>query len=140
MFFSMWWEFWHFKLKLSQIETKYPFYTRIAYRALRGDIKWVFENRIDHDLSFSELSSNQSTLQLYNNVSNVSIALWTFCTILILGARLHLFGSSKNGFGFKNSDIDICMTLEDHAKDEVNYDCRHLLFVLFVWFFCLFVF
>ncbi|XP_073527049.1 terminal uridylyltransferase 7 [Phyllobates terribilis] len=28
------------------------------------------------------------------------------------GARLNLFGSSKNGFGFKQSDLDICMTFE----------------------------
>ncbi|XP_069817868.1 terminal uridylyltransferase 7 [Dendropsophus ebraccatus] len=28
------------------------------------------------------------------------------------GARLSLFGSSKNGFGFKQSDLDICMTFE----------------------------
>ena len=39
---------------------------------------------------------------------------------LHLGARLFLFGSSKNGFGFRNSDIDICMTLDDMAKEEVN--------------------
>lgn len=28
------------------------------------------------------------------------------------GARLNLFGSSKNGFGFKQSDLDICMTFD----------------------------
>ncbi|XP_072006955.1 terminal uridylyltransferase 7 isoform X2 [Engystomops pustulosus] len=28
------------------------------------------------------------------------------------GARLSLFGSSKNGFGFKQSDLDICMTFD----------------------------
>ncbi|XP_068677425.1 terminal uridylyltransferase 4-like isoform X2 [Montipora foliosa] len=35
-------------------------------------------------------------------------------------ARLYLFGSSKNGFGFRNSDIDICMTLENHVREEVD--------------------
>ncbi|XP_068726733.1 terminal uridylyltransferase 4-like isoform X2 [Montipora capricornis] len=35
-------------------------------------------------------------------------------------ARLSLFGSSKNGFGFRNSDIDICMTLENHVREEVD--------------------
>lgn len=39
---------------------------------------------------------------------------------LHLGARLFLFGSSKNGFGFRTSDIDICMTFDDVAKEEVN--------------------
>lgn len=41
--------------------------------------------------------------------------------ILFLDARLFLFGSSKNGFGFRNSDIDICMTLENHVKEEVDF-------------------
>lgn len=35
-------------------------------------------------------------------------------------ARLFLFGSSKNGFGFRNSDIDISMTLEGRVKEEVD--------------------
>ncbi|EPY84503.1 hypothetical protein CB1_000472022 [Camelus ferus] len=33
-------------------------------------------------------------------------------------ARLCLFGSSKNGFGFRDSDLDICMTLEGHENAE----------------------
>nr|XP_015211115.1 PREDICTED: terminal uridylyltransferase 4 [Lepisosteus oculatus]XP_015211116.1 PREDICTED: terminal uridylyltransferase 4 [Lepisosteus oculatus] len=33
-------------------------------------------------------------------------------------ARLCLFGSSKNGFGFRDSDLDICMTLEGHDTAE----------------------
>lgn len=36
-------------------------------------------------------------------------------------ARLCLFGSSKNGFGFRDSDLDICMTLEGHENAEVFY-------------------
>jgi DNA polymerase sigma len=35
-------------------------------------------------------------------------------------ARLCLFGSSKNGFGFRDSDLDICMTLEGHENAEVS--------------------
>lgn len=35
-------------------------------------------------------------------------------------AQLCLFGSSKNGFGFRDSDLDICMTLEGHETAEVN--------------------
>nr|XP_016773932.1 terminal uridylyltransferase 4 isoform X26 [Pan troglodytes] len=34
-------------------------------------------------------------------------------------ARLCLFGSSKNGFGFRDSDLDICMTLEGHENAEI---------------------
>lgn len=41
--------------------------------------------------------------------------------IFIPDARLFLFGSSENGFGFRNSDIDIFMMLEDHAKEEVDF-------------------
>ncbi|KAM6945034.1 terminal uridylyltransferase 7 [Lycodopsis pacificus] len=34
------------------------------------------------------------------------------------GARLQLFGSSKNGFGFRQSDLDICMVLEGQETME----------------------
>ncbi|XP_077570669.1 terminal uridylyltransferase 7 isoform X3 [Stigmatopora nigra] len=37
------------------------------------------------------------------------------------GARLQLFGSSKNGFGFRQSDLDICMVREGQDSiDDVN--------------------
>ncbi|KAM6930542.1 terminal uridylyltransferase 7 [Xenentodon cancila] len=36
----------------------------------------------------------------------------TFIRRQFPGARLQLFGSSKNGFGFRQSDLDICMVLE----------------------------
>ncbi|KAM4807983.1 terminal uridylyltransferase 7 [Rhinophrynus dorsalis] len=38
------------------------------------------------------------------------------------GARLSLFGSSKNGFGFKQSDLDICMTI-DGLETAEELDC-----------------
>ncbi|KAJ8285435.1 hypothetical protein GJAV_G00026760 [Gymnothorax javanicus] len=38
------------------------------------------------------------------------------------GAKLQLFGSSKNGFGFKQSDLDICMVLEGRETAE-GLDC-----------------
>uniref|UniRef100_H2ZWR3 RNA uridylyltransferase n=1 Tax=Latimeria chalumnae TaxID=7897 RepID=H2ZWR3_LATCH len=38
------------------------------------------------------------------------------------GARLSLFGSSKNGFGFKQSDLDICMTFDGIDTAE-GLDC-----------------
>ncbi|XP_061116919.1 terminal uridylyltransferase 7 [Conger conger] len=38
------------------------------------------------------------------------------------GAKLRLFGSSKNGFGFKQSDLDICMVLEGRESVE-GLDC-----------------
>ncbi|XP_058492227.1 terminal uridylyltransferase 4 isoform X1 [Solea solea] len=37
------------------------------------------------------------------------------------GARLQLFGSSKNGFGFRQSDLDICMVLEgQETMDDID--------------------
>ncbi|KAI1900101.1 hypothetical protein AGOR_G00046560 [Albula goreensis] len=38
------------------------------------------------------------------------------------GAKLRLFGSSKNGFGFRQSDLDICMMLEGRETAE-GLDC-----------------
>ena len=41
---------------------------------------------------------------------------------ILVDARLSLFGSSCNGFGFQNSDLDICMTLEGEDQ-KVLYLC-----------------
>ncbi|XP_076429614.1 terminal uridylyltransferase 7 isoform X8 [Peromyscus maniculatus bairdii] len=38
------------------------------------------------------------------------------------GTKLSLFGSSKNGFGFKQSDLDVCMTINGHETAE-GLDC-----------------
>ncbi|KFP43351.1 Terminal uridylyltransferase 7, partial [Chlamydotis macqueenii] len=38
------------------------------------------------------------------------------------GTKLSLFGSSKNGFGFKQSDLDICMTMDGRETAE-GLDC-----------------
>ncbi|XP_050965359.1 terminal uridylyltransferase 7 [Labeo rohita] len=42
----------------------------------------------------------------------------SFLRCQVPGAKLVLFGSSKNGFGFKQSDLDICMTLEGQDTAE----------------------
>ncbi|XP_075689115.1 terminal uridylyltransferase 4 [Rhinoderma darwinii] len=41
-------------------------------------------------------------------------------------ARLCLFGSSKNGFGFRDSDLDICMTVEGH-EDAEKLNCKEII-------------
>lgn len=46
--------------------------------------------------------------------------LQTFVRRHFTGAKLQLFGSSKNGFGFRQSDLDICMMLED--RDSIDDD------------------
>ncbi|MEQ2189896.1 hypothetical protein GOODEAATRI_030021 [Goodea atripinnis] len=46
---------------------------------------------------------------------------WPKKRIAIEGARLQLFGSSKNGFGFRQSDLDICMVLEGKETMDVSY-------------------
>ncbi|XP_061585537.1 terminal uridylyltransferase 7 isoform X2 [Cololabis saira] len=43
---------------------------------------------------------------------HILLHLETFIRRQFPGARLQLFGSSKNGFGFRQSDLDICMVLE----------------------------
>ncbi|XP_069481819.1 terminal uridylyltransferase 7 isoform X2 [Ambystoma mexicanum] len=42
------------------------------------------------------------------------------------GTTLSLFGSSKNGFGFKQSDLDICMRLDGHETAE-DLDCVRII-------------
>ncbi|KAJ7335589.1 hypothetical protein JRQ81_013530 [Phrynocephalus forsythii] len=42
------------------------------------------------------------------------------------GTQLNLFGSSKNGFGFKQSDLDICMTIEGLETAE-GLDCIRII-------------
>ncbi|XP_070820405.1 terminal uridylyltransferase 7 [Chaetodon trifascialis] len=46
----------------------------------------------------------------------------TFVRRQFAGARLQLFGSSKNGFGFRQSDLDICMVLEGQETID-DVDC-----------------
>ncbi|XP_071339546.1 terminal uridylyltransferase 7 isoform X2 [Trachinotus anak] len=50
----------------------------------------------------------------------------TFVRRQFAGARLQLFGSSKNGFGFRQSDLDICMVLE--GQDAI--DDGHCIFII----------
>ncbi|KAF3817891.1 hypothetical protein GH733_013740 [Mirounga leonina] len=42
--------------------------------------------------------------------------------ISLTGTKLSLFGSSKNGFGFKQSDLDVCMTINGLETAE-GLDC-----------------
>ncbi|XP_066471809.1 terminal uridylyltransferase 7 [Tiliqua scincoides] len=42
------------------------------------------------------------------------------------GTKLNLFGSSKNGFGFKQSDLDICMTMDGQETAE-ELDCIRII-------------
>ncbi|NXA55599.1 TUT7 uridylyltransferase, partial [Nothocercus julius] len=42
------------------------------------------------------------------------------------GTKLNLFGSSKNGFGFKQSDLDICMTV-DGLETAESLDCIRII-------------
>ncbi|XP_077200736.1 terminal uridylyltransferase 7 isoform X2 [Paroedura picta] len=42
------------------------------------------------------------------------------------GTKLSLFGSSKNGFGFKQSDLDICMTI-DGLETAEGLDCIRII-------------
>ncbi|NXG33878.1 TUT7 uridylyltransferase, partial [Dromaius novaehollandiae] len=44
----------------------------------------------------------------------------------LTGTKLNLFGSSKNGFGFKQSDLDICMTI-DGLETAESLDCIRII-------------
>lgn len=35
-------------------------------------------------------------------------------------AKLELFGSTRNGFGLNDSDMDMCLTFEDNPTGEVT--------------------
>ncbi|XP_040898522.1 terminal uridylyltransferase 4 [Toxotes jaculatrix] len=50
----------------------------------------------------------------------------TFVRRQFTGARLQLFGSSKNGFGFRQSDLDICMVLEGQETID-DIDCINII-------------
>ncbi|XP_041643234.1 terminal uridylyltransferase 7 [Cheilinus undulatus] len=50
----------------------------------------------------------------------------TFIRRQFAGARLQLFGSSKNGFGFRQSDLDICMVLEGQESIG-DVDCINII-------------
>lgn len=46
-------------------------------------------------------------------------------------AKLQLFGSTKNGFGLRDSDMDICLTFEDNPTGEVilsNFVKKYIIF------------
>lgn len=66
--------------------------------------------RADFELKKSEVSNREKVLRKLESYINKQYP----------GARLFLFGSSKNGFGFHKSDMDICMTLEGYVKEEVK--------------------
>lgn len=70
------------------------------------------------------------------------ISVWEqieYLFFLYTGARLQLFGSSKNGFGFRQSDLDICMVLEGQESIDVSclfyFSVYHLVHVC-VCFWC----
>lgn len=46
--------------------------------------------------------------------------MWLKTITSLTGTKLNLFGSSKNGFGFKQSDLDICMTMDGLETAEVD--------------------
>uniref|UniRef100_A0A8D3AD64 CCHC-type domain-containing protein n=1 Tax=Scophthalmus maximus TaxID=52904 RepID=A0A8D3AD64_SCOMX len=48
------------------------------------------------------------------------------------GARLQLFGSSKNGFGFRQSDLDICMVFEgqENGAELTKQKCRRIIYLI----------
>lgn len=62
----------------------------------------------------------------------------TFIRASLPTANLELFGSTKNGFGLKGSDMDMCLTFSDNKTGEVHikYDENNKLIKIraFLWF------
>ena len=74
-------------------------------------------------LSYSNLPLHSIPVTLYRayeHVNTTSVSLSLPSHRPTDKALLCLFGSSKNGFGFRDSDLDICMTLEGHDTAEVK--------------------
>lgn len=77
----------------------------------------------------------------WRRLSNLELLIELTCssTVFILspGACLQLFGSSKNGFGFRQSDLDICMMLEGQETIDVRFLFRFTyigpFYPLFIW-------
>uniref|UniRef100_A0A8C4KB93 RNA uridylyltransferase n=1 Tax=Dromaius novaehollandiae TaxID=8790 RepID=A0A8C4KB93_DRONO len=72
---------------------------------------------------FDELSPPLSEQQ---NREQILASLERFIRKEYNGMSLCLFGSSKNGFGFRDSDLDICMTLEGHENAE-KLNCKEII-------------
>jgi len=63
---------------------------------------------------------------LKNSIIRIFKTMVTVCIFMsnnllnILGAKLKVFGSSCNGFGFRGSDLDICLTFADMSSLAVS--------------------
>ncbi|XP_009884141.1 PREDICTED: terminal uridylyltransferase 7 isoform X2 [Charadrius vociferus] len=71
-----------------------------------------------HDFS-SNIVEDQAREHIRENLEN-------FIRQDFPGTKLNLFGSSKNGFGFKQSDLDICMTV-DGLETAEGLDCIRII-------------
>ncbi|NXI97943.1 TUT7 uridylyltransferase, partial [Psophia crepitans] len=71
-----------------------------------------------HDFAPSVIE-DQAREYLRQNLEN-------FIRLDFPGTKLNLFGSSKNGFGFKQSDLDICMTV-DGLETAEGLDCIRII-------------
>lgn len=56
---------------------------------------------------------------MHNNFNNF-LSRNPFPVFISLDARLYLFGSSCNGFGFHESDLDMCMMFKGKKKNDID--------------------
>ena len=59
----------------------------------------------EHSPSQQELDHRESALKNLENILKTNFD---------ENIQLVLFGSSRNGFGFKGSDLDLCLSFKDH--------------------------
>ena len=75
----------------------------------------IFFN-IFKELSAPSAFEENERSQVVDYIENCIIKLGNIQGIPFNQAKLSLFGSSKNGFGLKSSDLDICMVLDDNMS------------------------
>ena len=56
--------------------------------------------------------------------------IYTFCIYFFSEAECILFGSSKNGFGFHFSDLDICVTFRGKKPEVLYYLLSPILYLM----------
>lgn len=99
---------------------------RITFKLVRSQPSYIIEkDRLRAKSSIGSSSALKLAIHIFLKIKIV-IPVWTQKDVMYIvypffsAARLELFGSSNNGFGFRHSDLDLCMTFSDLPVPEVN--------------------
>lgn len=101
---------------------------RFTFKLVRSQPSYIIEkDRLRAKSSIGSSSALKLAIHIFLKIKFV-IPVWTQKDVMYMyivypffsAARLELFGSSNNGFGFRHSDLDLCMTFSDLPVPEVN--------------------